>query len=93
MPRSIRARGVPLTVYQQLFDLNAGYDLALRALAGLAESGLFEKREVLRFTALTAEARAATTSFLVTAIEAAETDEAGRLFRVRLARERWEESG
>jgi hypothetical protein len=93
MPRSTRARGVPVIVYRHLFDLNAGYDQVVRALAGLGESGLFGRRELRRFTALSEEARAATTSFLVSAMEAAETDEAGRLFRIRLARERREEAG
>jgi hypothetical protein len=51
---------------------------------------LRSRRSVV-FEALTAEARAMINSYLLEAFGTAETTEAGKLFRKRLARERKEE--
>ncbi len=53
----------------------------------------FHRSELGRFRALAQEARASTNPYLAAVIESAETDEAGRLFRQRLARERKDEQG
>jgi len=82
-----------LNIYQNLLCLNAGYDQVMRSLAALGKHGIFENGEVARLSALSKEARAATNSYLLAAMEIAETNEAGRRFRKRLARERSDVEG
>ena len=86
-----KKRGMPLAVYQQLWELHAGFEQVMRALHGLGQQPTFQAREVGRLSSWVEEARAATASYLAGAIEEAETNEAGRLFRNRLARERKDE--
>jgi hypothetical protein len=86
-----KKRGMPLDVYQQLWELHAGFEQVRRALRELGRQRTFQAREVERLSAWLEEGRAATASYLTGAIEEAETNEAGRLFRNRLARERSEE--
>ena len=86
-----KKRGMPLGVYQQLWELHAGFEQVRRALRGLGRHRTFQAREVERLGAWLEEARAATASYLTGAIEEAETNEAGRLFRNRIVRERKEE--
>jgi hypothetical protein len=86
-----KKRGMPLDVYQQLWELHAGFEQVRRALGSLGEQPTFRTREVERLGAWLEEARAATASYLTGAIEEAETNEAGRLFKHRIARERKEE--
>jgi hypothetical protein len=83
--------GMPLDVYQQLWELHSGFEQVRRALRGLGQHPAFQAREVERLSTWLEEARAATASYLTGAIEEAETAEAGRLFRNRIARERTEE--
>jgi hypothetical protein len=83
--------GMPLGVYQQLWELHAGFEQVRRALHGLRREPTFQAREIERLGAWLEETRAATASYLAGAIEEAETSEAGRLFRNGLARERREE--
>ena len=82
---------MPLDVYQQLWELHAGFEQVRRSLRGLGQQSPFNTREVGRLAAGLEEARAAAASYLTGAIEEAETSEAGRLFKNRLARERKEE--
>ena len=91
MPRSNRARGVPVAVYQHLLDINAGFEQVKKALEALAVSRAFERTEIERFSAFAAEARAALLSYVTGVIETAETTEAGRLWGLRVVRERREE--
>ena len=77
-------------VYEHLLALNAGFEQARRSLAALRRDG-FDREALERFSALAEEARAATVSYLAGAIETVETNEAGRRFRKRIARERHEE--
>jgi hypothetical protein len=86
-----KERGIPLAVYEQLWQLHAGFDQVRRALRSLSQHGTFHAREVERLGAWLEEARAATASYLVGAIEEAETTQAGRMFRLRRRRERKEE--
>ena len=86
-----KKRGMPLDVYKQLWELHAGLEQIRRALASLAQQPTFQAREVERLGTWLEEARAATASYLTGAIEDAETNEAGRLFKNRLARERKEQ--
>ena len=86
-----KKRGMPLDVYQQLWELHAGFEQVRRALHSLAQQPTFRTREVQRLGDWLEEARAATASYLTGAIEEAETNEAGRLFKNRIARERKEE--
>ena len=82
---------MPLAVYEQLWELHAGFDQVRRALRGLSQHKTFHAPEVERLSAWLEEARAATAPYLTGAIEDAETNEAGRLFRVRRKRELKEE--
>jgi len=86
-----KKRGMPLDVYQQLWELHAGFEQVRRALRALGQQPTFQIREVERLGGWLEEARAATASYLTGAIEEAETNEAGRLFKNRIARERKEE--
>jgi hypothetical protein len=86
-----KKRRMPLEIYQQLWELHAGFEQVRRALRSLGQQPTFRTGEVERLGAWLEEARAATASYLTGAIEEAETNEAGRLFRNRLARERREE--
>ena len=80
-----------LDVYENLLRINAGFDQAIRSLAALRKHGAFHRGALTRFAALSKETRAATTSYIVSVIETAETDEAGRRFRERKAQERADE--
>jgi len=82
---------MPLEVYQQLWELHAGFEQVRRALRSLGQQPTFRTREIERLGAWLEEARAATASYLAGAMEEAETREAGRLFKNRIARERKEE--
>ena len=90
MPRSNRF-GMGLHVYEHLLAVSVGYDQVSRALAALGERPGFKRREIARFSAMAEEARAATTSYLTEVIEIAETEQAGRMYRRRRARERDEQ--
>ena len=80
-----------LDIYQHLLSINAGYEQVIRSLAALRKYGVFHGGELARFSALSKESRAATNSYLVGAMEIAETNEAGRRFSKRLATERSDE--
>ena len=82
-----------LDVYENLLRINAGYDQAIRSLAALRKHGAFHRGALARFAALSKETRAAATSYIVSVIEAAETNEAGRRFRERKTQERADEQG
>ena len=71
-----KKRGMPLDVYQQLWELHAGFEQVRRALRALGQQPTFQIREVERLGGW---------------LEEAETNEAGRLFKNRIARERKEE--
>src|ERR1022692_1043199 len=73
-------------VYERLLALNAGFEQSRRSLAALRREG-FDREALERFSALAEEARAATASYLAGAIATVETNEAGRRFRKRIARE------
>jgi hypothetical protein len=92
MPRSTGPRGVPLAIYEHLLEINAGFEQVRVALAALDHSAMFDRGELKRFSALSAEARASIASYLAGMIETEETAEAGRLFRLRRARERAEDA-
>jgi len=82
---------MPLDVYQRLWELHAGFEQVRRALRELGRHRTFRAGEVERLGAWLEEARAATASYLTGALEEAETNEAGRLFKNRISRERKEE--
>lgn len=89
----LEERRVKLDVYEHLLCINAGFDQAIRSLTALRRHGAFRRSTLERFTALSKETRAATNSYLVGAIETAETDEAGRRFRHRRLQEKSDEQG
>jgi hypothetical protein len=77
-----------LGVYEQLSELQAGFEQVRTAMRILRRYQQFHAGELRRLESWIQEARAATASYLAGAIEEAETSEAGRLFRIRLGRER-----
>jgi hypothetical protein len=82
---------VKVSIYKHLLDINSGFEQVILALAALRKNDAFLARELDRFSALAKETRAATNSYLIGAIEHAETDEAGRRFGKRRGRELREE--
>jgi hypothetical protein len=78
-------------IYERLFLINKGFEDVLRNLRALQRLPPFGKADITRFEELSKEARAATNSYLTELLGRVETDEAGRLFRTRLVREREEE--
>ena len=83
--------GHRLQIYELLLAINAGFDSVERGLITLSKTGAFDGSELLNLGALSAEARAAIASYVTGVIETMETNEAGRLYRRRLIRERKQE--
>ena len=77
--------------YRYLWAMNEGFDQVRRSLQALAKYAPFDRGEMRRFEQLTAEARAVTNSYVLEKLESEESDEAGRLYGRRKARERREE--
>jgi hypothetical protein len=86
-----KERRMRLEIYEHLWEMHAGFEQVRRALQRLAQHRTFNAGEVERLGAWLEEAPAATASYLTGAIEEAETNEAGRLFRRRRAREQADE--
>ena len=80
-------------IYEHLCGMNQGFDQVRRSLKALAKHSALEAAEIRRFEHLTAEACAATNSYLLEALGRLETDQAGRLFVQRKAREQRDEKG
>ena len=74
-------------VYYQLWRLNRSGQRALRSLEVLQRQPAFRRRQLDRCRALWREALAVTNSYLTECLEIAETEEAGRRFRQRRARD------
>ena len=79
--------------YRNLCAMNEGFEQVRRSLKALAQDPPLQPDEIRRFERLTAEARVATNSYVLVALGAAETDQAGRQYKRRKARERREEQG
>jgi hypothetical protein len=77
MARSLR----PAFLYRHLWEIDAS---EVQRIAG------FDSRELPRFAALIAEARASTLSYLLETIAGLESKQAGRLFSARQTLKRWE---
>ena len=77
--------------YEQLKRINQGFDQVLDHLRSLRKNSALQSDQVRRFEALTAETRASINSYLLEAFAGMETNEASRLFRKRILRERREE--
>jgi hypothetical protein len=83
-----------LEAYKHLLEINAGYRQVIRSLAALRDHTAFRNHDQLKvFRDLAREAHASTNSYLTGALEAVETEDAGRHFRRRLRRERKDERG
>ena len=78
----MRSRGTS-QVYQQLWELEEGFARVHRVLNKMRSIPGFHPPEIARYSALAAEARAATLSYLLEIVGEAESKEAGRLFRSR----------
>ena len=77
--------------FECLLRINRGFAEVLEGLRALRKQRGFEPEQVRRFEQLAQETRAATNSHLLGVLESQETNEAGRLFRRRLERERRDE--
>jgi len=73
--------------YQRLWELDEGYAQVNRALERMRSIRGFHPDELARCSALAAEARAVTLSYLLEVLQESESKEAGRLFRTRRRRE------
>ncbi len=99
MPKSHKARRAERATenaagwYERLLRINQGFDAVLLNLHFLRKHRWLKADQVRRFEEQAAEARASLNSYLLEAIGTHETEEAGRLFRMRLAREHQEDSG
>jgi hypothetical protein len=80
--------GLKLDIFQHLLRINADYDQVICSLAALRKHGVFHSDELARVSASSKEARAATNSYRLSAMEIAETNEADRRFSKRLAKDR-----
>jgi hypothetical protein len=80
-----------LDVYEHLLLINAGFEQVLDSLVALQKHRQFHAAELARFRSYSKETRASLNSYLVATIELAETAEAGRRFRDRLAQEKNDE--
>ena len=80
-----------LKILEEVCAMNRGFEQARRSLRALARHSRLEPAEVRRFEHMTAETCAAANSYLLEGLGAKATDEAGRLFARRTARERKEE--
>lgn len=79
------------SAYRHLCAMNEGFGQARRSLKALSHHANLHSGEIRRFERLAAEVCAATNSYLLEALGAAETNRAGRLFVKRKARERRDE--
>jgi hypothetical protein len=73
----LNERGMPLGVYEQLSELQAGFEQVRTSMRILRRYQQFHAGELRRLEFWIQEARAATASYLAGAIEEAETSEAG----------------
>jgi hypothetical protein len=88
-----RSRETELSAYEHLFELNRGFDEVGRALRALSDNRLFDAAELKRCRELVLEGRAVVNSYLAQVLAEAGADQAGRLFRRRIHRERKEAVG
>jgi hypothetical protein len=84
-----QSRRSPL-LYQYLWEINAGFCQVRNAMDELQRTAGFNRGELSRFSMLIAETRADTLSYLLETLADLETQQAGRLFSSRQARERRE---
>lgn len=91
--RPQEATGLQLEVFEHLLRINTAFDQVVRSLAALRKHRQFHPGELRRFLRASKEHRASLNSYLTAVIESAETAQAGRHFRKRLARERRDEQG
>ena len=79
-------------VYQQLWELDEGFAQVHRVLNKMRLIPGIHPTEIAGYSALAAEARAATFSYLLEIVGDAESKEAGLLFRYRRRREAQQDS-
>ena len=91
-PETVESDSAP-TIYERLFRINEAFDTVAVNLRLLGQHRWLKANQIRRFEELTAEARAAANSYLLEAFATQEAAEAGRMFRIRLARERKEDQG
>jgi hypothetical protein len=80
-------------VYLQMWQINRSLDRVIEGLEALRRHPAFRRRQLDRCRALSQETRALINSQILGVIETIETEQAGRLYGKRLARERKDEQG
>jgi hypothetical protein len=80
----------PPLLYQHLWEIDAGFSQVREGMREVQRIAGFDSRELSRFSALIAEARAATLSYLLETLADLESKQAGRLFSARQALKRRE---
>jgi hypothetical protein len=99
MPKSHKARRAEWATEdaagwcEPLLRINQGFDAVLLNLRLMRKHRWLKADQVRRFEEQAAEDRASLNSYLLEAIGTQETEEAGRLFRIRMAREHQEDTG
>ena len=85
---SVLREHMELDVYEELWRFNRAYQEAVSALRRLRQHPGFHRKEIDRSAALSKEVRATTNSYLASAIEMLETEEAGRRYGKRRRQEK-----
>jgi hypothetical protein len=82
-----------IEVFEHLLRINTAFEQVAQSLTALQKHPHFHPGELSRYLRLSKEHRASLNSYLAASIESAETEQAGRRFRKRLAEERNDEKG
>jgi hypothetical protein len=77
--------------YEQLLQMNAGYEQVLRSLARLGTNPAFDRNQLRLCRDMAREARASSNAYLTEVLQQAGLDEAGQCFKRRTQRERRKE--
>ena len=86
--RSVLGEHMELDVYEKLWRFNRAYQEGGFGLRKLRQHPGFHRKKIDRFAELSKEVRATTNSYLASAIETLETEEAGRRYGKRRRREK-----
>ena len=84
---------MPVQAYEDLRQINQGFQRVLNSLHRLRQRPGFKRAQVAEFREWVREARAATNSYVTGVLETEETEAAGRLYRRRRALQQERENG
>jgi hypothetical protein len=83
--------GTTLATYEQLLQMNSGYEQVLRSLDLLCTNPAFNRDQLRLFRDMAREARACSNAYVTEVLLQAELHEAARCFKQRTRRERRQE--